>query len=53
MRNFSERFKDLIREDVPRTFLHSKDEIEQVAGLKQDYPEPQDGFVAHYCKAQD
>ena len=60
VRNFSEQFRELINEDVPRKFLRSPESRsghlneEDYGKMLDDYdekfPVPEDGFVAHYCR---
>lgn len=51
-RQFNERFRNLICENVPRTFLHLREGM-ITSGLEADLPEPDDGFVATYCQNRD
>lgn len=60
VRNFSERFRVLINEEVPRKFLKSqesrngrldeRDYGEMFDDYDEKFPVPEDGFVAYYCK---
>lgn len=57
---FSERFRNLINEDVPRVFLRPQesreghlDEADYGVPLREVedlLPVPEDGFIAHYCR---
>lgn len=45
---FSKTFKSLIRDDVPREFLLSREGSSN--NYNEKYPVPEDGFVSCYCK---
>ena len=51
MINFTKRFSELINQDVPRTVMHTAEDL-SVRGTagRNNYPEPVDGFVKHYCQ---
>lgn len=51
MRDFSEKFKNLINEDVPRKgFIRSEYDLELTQLPVENLPEPEDGFIAKYCR---
>lgn len=48
-RNFTEQFKSLINEDVPRTWLKTDEEKDMPIGINKELPTPKDSFVNTYC----
>lgn len=57
VRKFSERFKELVNENVPRSFmrLHGGDRYEvdeEDYGIipAADFSRPENGFIATYCE---